>query len=85
MMEEGLSFTKTGKPNVEILEAYLPLGASLHEKRLVRQSLGKMIADKIAELDAYEMVTVQGAVGGWALRCRLIILFSGVAPKPAEG
>ena len=85
MMEEGLSFTKTGKPNVEVLEAYLPLGASLHEKRLVRQSMGKVIADKIAELDAYEMVPVQGAVGGWALRCRLIIHFGGVAPKPAEG
>ena len=83
MMEEGLSFHLTGKPNVEILEAYLPLGASLHEKRLVRQSMGKMIADKIAELDAYEMVPAPG--GGWFLRCRLIIHFAGVAPKPAEG
>ena len=83
MMEEGLSFTKTGKPNVEVLEAYLPLGASLHEKRLVRQSMGKMIADKIAELDAYEMVPLPE--GGWVLRCRLIIHFAGVTPKPAEG
>ena len=80
MMEEGLSFHPTGKPNVEVLEAYLPLGASLHEKRLTRQSMGKMIADKIMELDAFEMVPGPG--GEWVLRCRLIIHFAGVGPKP---
>lgn len=80
-MEEGLSF-RTAGPNVEILEAYLPLGASLHEKRLIRQSMGKMIADKITELDAYEMVTMPD--GAWALRCRLIIHFCGVSALPPK-
>ena len=82
-MEEALPFVPAAH-GVEVLEAYLPLGASLHEKRLVRQSMGKMIADKIAELDAYEMVP--GPDGVWVLRCRLVIHFAGVAAvKPKEG
>lgn len=82
-MEEGLSF-RTAGPNVEILEAHLPLGASLHEKRLTRQSMGKMIADKIMELDAYEMVPLPGQ-REWVLRCRLIIHFCGVSAVKKEG
>ena len=85
MMDEELSFRPL-QAGVEILEAYLPLGASPQEKRLMRQSMGKMIADKIRDLDAYEMVP--GPPGEpWVLRCRLVIHFSGVAavkPKKEE-
>ena len=65
---------------VEVLEFYLPLDASPSHKRLMRQNAGKMIADKIAELNAYEMVP--GPEGVYVLRCRLVIHFSGVAAKP---
>lgn len=65
-----------GKPGVEVIEGYLPLDATLQDKRLLRQSIGKMIADKIAELDAFEMVPIPNQDGGWALRCRLVIHFN---------
>lgn len=81
-MEEALRFSPL-KTGVEMIEGYVPLGASLHEKRLMRQSMGKMIADKIAELDAFEMVP--GPDGVWVLRCRLVIHFSGVTPIRKEG
>lgn len=68
------------KPGVEIVEGYLPLGATPSARRLLRQTVGKMVADKIAELDAFEMVP--GPVGEpWVLRCRLIIHFSGAVNK----
>ena len=71
----------TVKPGVEVIEGYLPLDPLPAQKRLFRQSIGKMIADKIEELNAYEMVP--GPEGVWVLRCRLIIHFSGVAAKAA--
>lgn len=70
------------KRGVEVIEGHLPLDAPLSEKRLLRQSIGKMIADKIAELNAFEMVPGPGGV--WVLRCRLVIHFSGVSAKPAQ-
>jgi hypothetical protein len=78
-MEEAFSFRPL-QAGVEVLEAYLPLGASIHEKRLTRQSMGKMIADKIGELDAWEMVP--GPDREWVLRCRLIIYFTATSSFP---
>lgn len=63
-----------------MIEGYLPLDASHHAKRLFRQNIGKMISDKIADLDAFEMVP--GPPGEpWVLRCRIIMHFSGVVAK----
>ena len=81
-MSDIPSFTRTGKPEVEVLEAYLPLGATPAQKRMSRQTMGQMIAKKIEELNPYEMVSMPD--GTWALRCRLIIHFSGVAAKPTK-
>ena len=77
------SFFPAGKPGVKVIEGYLPLGATPSEKRLLRQSIGKMVADKIKDLDAFEMVP--GPEGTWVLRCRIIMHFAGVAAKtPAK-
>lgn len=81
-MSEELPRFSPLKLGVEMIEGYTRLGASLQEKRLLRQSMARMIADKIAELDAFEMVP--GPDGVWVLRCRLVIHFSGVAAKPAK-
>lgn len=69
-------------PGVEIAEGYLSLDATPGEKRRLRESFGRLIAAKIAELDAFEMVP--GPDGVWVLRCRLVIHFSGVAAKPVK-